>query len=334
MKLSASTSPKISIGMPVYNSNPGFFGQALESLLAQDFADFEIILSDNASSPEATAMYERASARDPRIRYFRQSRTVSAAENFRFVLSQARGAYFMWAADDDIRAPSFVGRASAALDAQSQARIASSRMVYIDRQGARVGAPVFHPDSGQASVSRRVRALTSAEFYMDIYGLFRLDFLRGLDVPWDAWGFDGQVVFEALLRGPIVRIDEELFFYRVRPQADSLAAYVVREKVQAGDPRLNWESDRSKALLGGLLRTKLPYREKAIALARLLVILRRSPFVDERRRLARFRYAEALRQDAYIRAARFAVTYALLSPLAPFRRSAWKGAVDRGREKP
>jgi hypothetical protein len=279
-------------------------------------------------------MYERASARDARIRYVRRSRTVSAAENFGFVLSQARGAYFMWAADDDIRAPSFVGRAAAALDAQSEVVLASSSVVYIDRQGAEVGPVAFHPDAGHASVSRRVRALTRAAFYMDIYGLFRLDFLRGLDVRWDAWGFDGQVVFEALLRGPIARIEEPLFFYRVRPQHDSLAAYVLRENVQAGDPRLNWESDRSKALVRALLRTELPYREKAIALARLLVILRRSPFVDERRRLARFRYSEALRQDAYVRAARFAVTYALLSPLAPFRRSAWKGARDRGGEKP
>jgi hypothetical protein len=208
-------------------------------------------------------------------------------------------------------------------------------MVYIDRQGAAVGAPAIHPDAGHASVARRVRALANGEFYMDIYGLFRLAFLRALDdLRWDAWGMDGQIVFEALLRGPLARIDEDLFFYRLRPHRDSLAAWVVRENVQAGDPRLDWESDRSKALLRALLRTPIAYPEKALALARMLLILRRSPFVDERRRLARHHYAEALHQEAYLRAARFAATYALLSPLAPFRRSAWRGAVDRMRGKP
>jgi len=92
--------PQVSIGMPVYNGAK-FIREALDSLLAQTFTDFELIISDNASTDETEAICQEYAAKDARIRYVRQAKNLGAVANFKFVLDEAVGEYFMWAAHDD-----------------------------------------------------------------------------------------------------------------------------------------------------------------------------------------------------------------------------------------
>ena len=94
--------PQVSIGMPVYNGEK-FIHEALDSLLAQTFTDFELILSDNASTDKTGEICQEYAAKDARIRYVRQVENFGAAENFKFVLDESVGEYFMWAAHDDRR---------------------------------------------------------------------------------------------------------------------------------------------------------------------------------------------------------------------------------------
>lgn len=94
-------SPVVSIGMPVYNGEK-YIREALDSLLAQTFAGFELIISDNASTDATEDICQEYAAMDSRIRYVRQPGNRGALANFKFVLDEARGEYFMWAAADDI----------------------------------------------------------------------------------------------------------------------------------------------------------------------------------------------------------------------------------------
>ena len=93
--------PKVSIGLPVYNGE-SFLHEALDSLLGQTFEDFELIISDNASTDSTADIVARYEAVDSRIKYFRQPENIGAHENFLFVLSKARAKLFMWASHDDI----------------------------------------------------------------------------------------------------------------------------------------------------------------------------------------------------------------------------------------
>ena len=93
--------PRVSIGLPVYNGG-SFLDEALKSLLGQTFTDFELIISDNASTDATADIVARHEALDSRIRYFRQPENIGAHENFLFVLSKARAELFMWASHDDI----------------------------------------------------------------------------------------------------------------------------------------------------------------------------------------------------------------------------------------
>ncbi|MCT7961885.1 glycosyltransferase [Laspinema sp. D1] len=91
----------LSIGMPVYNG-VNFINKALDSLLDQTFTNFELIISDNASTDETETICGEYAKRDNRIRYIRQPENQGALANFQFVLNEAVGDYFMWAAADDV----------------------------------------------------------------------------------------------------------------------------------------------------------------------------------------------------------------------------------------
>lgn len=97
-----STHPKVSIGMPVHNGAT-FIREALDSLLDQTFTDFELIISDNASTDETEAICHEYVVKDERIRYVRQAKDIGSMANFKFVLDEAVGYFFMWAAHDDRR---------------------------------------------------------------------------------------------------------------------------------------------------------------------------------------------------------------------------------------
>lgn len=94
------TSRKISIGLPVYNGQK-HVAKAIESLLAQSFSDFELIISDNGSTDGTSDIIASKASNDSRIRYYRQQSNNGATANFGFVLEKASAPYFMWAAADD-----------------------------------------------------------------------------------------------------------------------------------------------------------------------------------------------------------------------------------------
>ena len=115
--------PRVSIGMPVYNG-VAFVGTALRALLSQTETDFELIISDNGSSDGSTEILLDAAAGDSRVRYFRHEKSLRAYDNFHYVLSHARGTYFMWAACDDNWDADFIETLAKGLDMEPKAIMA------------------------------------------------------------------------------------------------------------------------------------------------------------------------------------------------------------------
>ena len=101
MENKSSKFPKVSIGLPVYNGEK-YLSKTLENLLGQSFTDIEIVISDDGSSDRTQDICKEYSSKDPRIRYFRQGNNFGMpVKNFRFVLDNALGEYFMFASHDD-----------------------------------------------------------------------------------------------------------------------------------------------------------------------------------------------------------------------------------------
>jgi glycosyltransferase involved in cell wall biosynthesis len=97
----------VSIGMPVYNAEK-FVREAIQSLLQQTHRNFELIISDNASTDMTESICREYAVKDKRIRYVRQPQNFGAGHNFKFVFDEACGEYFMWAAGDDVFSKNFV----------------------------------------------------------------------------------------------------------------------------------------------------------------------------------------------------------------------------------
>lgn len=103
----ATAVPAVSIGLPVYNGAETI-ADVLECLVTQTFENFELIISDNASTDETEDICRRYLESDQRIHYIRQPRNIGAEKNFRYVFESSKGEYFMWAASDDIRSNNYI----------------------------------------------------------------------------------------------------------------------------------------------------------------------------------------------------------------------------------
>jgi glycosyltransferase involved in cell wall biosynthesis len=208
--------PLVSIGIPVYNAQR-YLREALDSLVAQDYEAIELIISDNASTDETPAICREYAARDPRIRYERAEQNQGAIWNFHRVFELARGQYFMWAAFDDLREPSYVRRCVEALEEHREAVLCCTNVRFIDEAG-RVTEPdprmrLTHP-VGKTRADR-VRALAGANFWVDFYGLIRREALLTTRLAQPIWGFDVLLLLELCLRGDVVVVPEALFSYRI-----------------------------------------------------------------------------------------------------------------------
>jgi len=104
-----SFKPRISIGVPAYNSQE-FIHKRLDSILSQTFGDFEIIISDNASTDKTPLICRDYASKDKRIKYYRQEKNMGLLWNFNFVLQKANSEFFVWASVDDKWDKSFLAK--------------------------------------------------------------------------------------------------------------------------------------------------------------------------------------------------------------------------------
>jgi glycosyltransferase involved in cell wall biosynthesis len=213
--------PLVTIGLPVYNGER-YLPQALEALLAQDYHNIELIISDNASSDTTEMICQQSVQRDSRVIYMRRPHNGGAVSNFNRVLSMARGEYFMWAAADDLWEPSYVSSLVAALSSNEQAVLAFAALDNIDETGTTVRD---YPALADLPHNRRLLRLLKYIFQDEragkanlIYGLMRRKAIQeagGLTIWGNGdWGADMLVVFRLLTGGQSVFVREKLFHKR------------------------------------------------------------------------------------------------------------------------
>ena len=217
--------PRVSVGLPTYN-RPELLALVLESFQQQTFADFELIISDNASTnPAVRRLCERYAGTDPRFRYMRQEANLGAEKNFWFVYDQARAPLFLWASDDDLWPADFLERGVAALDRNPRASAWFCQVVNINMNGDVVRSyPSFK--RFQSSAFKFVdlaRFLWEPEIMGKanlIYSIFRRQELaRVIDLFRDrpsTWGSDMNLVYAYLCRSNLV-IDDGLVLQKRVP---------------------------------------------------------------------------------------------------------------------
>jgi len=211
----APLAPRVSVGLPVFNGER-YLASAIASILAQDFADFELIVSDNASTDRTGEICREYARRDARVRYFRNARNLGAGPNYDRCFRLARGEYFKWAAHDDRLAPDYLSRAVAALDAAPEAVLCTTGVAEIGSadEVQRVYRNVF-PGIDSPRPARRLAALIHTRHECeDFFGLFRRAALLGSSLHGTHSGSDRVLLAEMALRGPWTYVPEPLFLHR------------------------------------------------------------------------------------------------------------------------
>jgi glycosyltransferase involved in cell wall biosynthesis len=119
MSDSSSNKRKLSIGLPVYNGEK-FLRNKLENIFTQTFQDFELIISDNASTDATADICEEYALKDNRISYIRQEKNIGPYNNATFVLNKAHNEYFVFAMVDDLWKPTFLEKNIKVLDSDNR----------------------------------------------------------------------------------------------------------------------------------------------------------------------------------------------------------------------
>jgi glycosyltransferase involved in cell wall biosynthesis len=208
--------PAVSIGLPVYNG-AAYLARAVDSLLAQTFENFEIIISDNASTDETERICRAYVARDPRIRYLRSDTNRGMLWNFRRTLELARAPYFKWMAHDDECEPEFIGRCVHELDADSQVVLCSPSTVDIDAHGNPIRSHEWAARTDSPDVLERFHDIIRDRLAFPFFGVMRTAVVRELDLSKPCLAFDKLVLTELVLRGRLLVIDDPLHLHREHP---------------------------------------------------------------------------------------------------------------------
>jgi glycosyltransferase involved in cell wall biosynthesis len=213
--------PKVSIGLPVYNGER-YLAEALDSLLAQTFGDFELIVADNASTDGTSDICRRYAERDRRIRWVRNDTNIGVYRNCNKVFRLSAGQYFKLACADDVCHPEMLARCVEVLDADPAVVATYARTRFIDADGN----PLELEDPGwhlmAESPQDRIRYVVSSGHWVNVFfGLTRSKSLAMTRLfPLYAGG-DCALLGELSLIGRIYEIPDYLFFRRIHASASS-----------------------------------------------------------------------------------------------------------------
>lgn len=206
--------PKLTVGIPVRNGE-AHVREALESLRAQTFTDFEALISDNASTDGTSVVCREFAETDPRFRYIRLERTVGIAENFDGLFRRSHSPYFKWMAHDDVIEPTLLEKCVDVLENDPTVVVAHAAEREIDENGRDLPLgwqPRQRSDSPDPCT--RFRYLCWDHPCYPMFGVIRADVLDRTGLLGHFPSCDRVMLAELALHGRFVRIPERLFLHR------------------------------------------------------------------------------------------------------------------------
>jgi glycosyltransferase involved in cell wall biosynthesis len=215
------SAPRLTIGLPVYNGERYLEG-AVESILGQTYADFELLIADNASSDATEPICRELSRLDNRVRYVRHNENIGVAANHNFAVEAAKGELFRWAADDDLIMPSGLEKCVDLLDeAGPQTVLSFPQTEVVDEDGNHLRQWAEQGSVDDDEPDTRLRALLEhptghlqCGFLPPFYGIVRTSVLRSTRLLRYFFAADIVLVVELALRGKLAEVPEPLYVRR------------------------------------------------------------------------------------------------------------------------
>lgn len=210
-----TAAPPVSIGLTVFN-DAAYLAATLESLLAQDYTDFELRIHDDASTDASGEIARAFARRDARVIYQRNERNLGGYRSYNLALASARGPYYVHASGNDRYAPTFLGRCLELLERESAVVLCYPQVGIIDDAG--IFQAVLHDYLDTRGLSDPV-----ARAHAVLWGNRQDNYLRGVvrTAAFRAAGpfprcacAEGPVLLGLALQGCFAQVSEVLFYKR------------------------------------------------------------------------------------------------------------------------
>ena len=201
-----AASPRVTVLVPTYNRSTRL-RRALDSVLAQTFTDFRVLISDNDSPDDTQAVCEEYARRDPRITYHRQPENITPVPNFNWLLERSDTEFTLMVADDDWLAHDYIERCLEVMDADPTLAIVTGVNNYeVSDSRHRLARNLYLEER---SPSRRtLRYLKGRWSSTAFYGLVRTSAVKqALPIP-NVMGADWIFIAAVVFGGRAVTIEE------------------------------------------------------------------------------------------------------------------------------
>jgi glycosyltransferase involved in cell wall biosynthesis len=211
--------PLVSLAMPVYNGE-AFLADAIQSCLAQDYDNFELIITDNSSTDGTETICRGFAVSDSRVRYIRNERNLGAGPNFNRGFELSSGKYLKWCAADDRISPNFVSACIAVLEQNPDVVLAYGETKSIDSSGQiipLVGRGMTEQEDTDGLARRFYKDLYDRATNFEIFGLFRKSALARTMLHRPYYGSDVTLVTEMVLLGHFRYVPDAIFYNREHP---------------------------------------------------------------------------------------------------------------------
>ena len=221
--------PLVSIALCVFNSEH-FIAKTLTSLLAQDYINIELIISDNASEDRSGEICLEFAKQDNRIKYFRNISNMGPARNTYKAVDLCSGRFIMPAADHDMYHPSFISRLLELLQQDESVLLAYPRSLYIDEYDNPIELlPDVIDTRGLNACQRFSKIIWEFAWGNMIYGLYRTPVFKEVCQVHPTIGPDHVIAAQLSLLGSIAQINEQLFFRRRNRQVENIQECTNRQ---------------------------------------------------------------------------------------------------------
>jgi glycosyltransferase involved in cell wall biosynthesis len=253
--------------LPVFNGE-SYVRKAIEAHLAQSYGDFELIISDNASTDSTAAICDEYARIDSRVRVVRQHVNCGVNLNHMKVFAIAQGEFFRWAAVDDIPSADLLDHAITLLDQDPALVVYVPDTANIDESGTLTRRLERTLDLRSASAIERVAGVLSNEYQMVFgQGLMRRSTLLSTSCRWNYFGWDFILLHELALRGQFCNVEGPLLYRRLHAGSAARATRKIAEVRRWVDPTVRsrillphwkWTWERVRAVLS----CTLPIRDR------------------------------------------------------------------------
>jgi glycosyltransferase involved in cell wall biosynthesis len=255
----------------VYNGER-YLSRALDSILGQDYPDFELVVADNASTDRTFEIVNEYARHDRRISIHRSDSNKGVAWNFNRCVDLAVGHYFKWVACDDEMDPTFLSRSVELMDREPGVVLCYSRVRQIDQHGELIQElPAW--SAMESSPRQRVRnALLFMQDCSIMFGLTRREQLLTSQRERSYAASDRAMLAQLALMGKLYEIPEVLLSDRAHSERSGGAHHDRRTREVFINPRRSarWSLPRWRLLFGyvGAFSTApVPVADRLTALA-------------------------------------------------------------------